>query len=677
MNLKCIGVMLLCFMGASHLVSAQETEFDFSFLAELENLVIEGPRLNVHDFGAVGDGEHLDSPAINAAIEKAAELGGGTVVIPPGRYLSGSIRLKSNIDFHIEKGAEIYAAPVATWGTMLDLSKRLSSPGDPENKFFREGGTPMSSGYVCLENNAVVSINDPAVDAFSAGDKVHVEFYAKSAEVEGRVEIVISEGKKKYVLSSHIIPVSDKWQKIETVTRIPVIKKGERKSVSIAMSSGKSISVDNLIIKYANKEPILPYDAVRPIGQRTYEAGGHAIPLRNSLIWGENLTNVIISGEGMINGTTLHRADLTLTVWQDEKFVDADSWEDYPNQASLRVADKAIALRNCKNVVMKDFSILHGGHHSILPTGCENMLIDGLTVDTQRDGIDPDCCRNYVIRNTWVNASNDDAICLKSSISMGTLVVSENALIQNCTVSAYETGTVLDGTKVPKKGRANGRIKFGTESCGGFRNITILDCRFESCMGLAILSVDGAVAENIHVENITMEDCREYPIYITTGTRHRVPMDTVIGSQIQNVTLKNIVINDCEPMSGIQITGTTQHSIEGLTLENITFVSNGGGTKEQAKRVPPELGRGYPDPDRIGVMPSYGLFARHLKNSAFKNIKLSFKETDHRPAIVFSDVQNVTLDTIRVETAGGVSPMMFQENVSGINVKNSPELKGK
>jgi hypothetical protein len=521
-------------------------------------------------------------------------------------------------------------------------------------------------------------LNEPAFDAFSAGDKVYVEFYAKSIEVEGRVEIVISEGKEKYVLSSHSIPASDKWQKIETITKIPAIPKGGYKKVSIAMSSGKSISVDNLIIKYADKEPILPYDAVRPISESTYEPGGHSIPLRNSLIWGENLTNVMISGEGLIRGDNLRSADLTLTVWQDEKFVDADSWDDYPDQASLRVADKAIALRNCKNVVMKDFSILRGGHHSILPTGCENMLIDGLTVDTRRDGIDPDCCRNYVIRNTWVNASNDDAICPKSSISMGTLVVSENALIQNCTVSGYETGTVLDGTKVRKNGRANGRIKFGTESCGGFRNFTIVDCRFESCMGLAILSVDGAVTENIHVENITMEDCRVYPIYITTGLRNRVPVEfTVVGSQIRNVTLKNIVINGCEPNSGIQITGTTERSIEGLTLENITLVANGGGTREQAKRVPPELGRGYPDADKIGVMPSYGLFARHLKNSTFKNLKLSFKETDHRPAIIFSDVQNVTLDTITVETAEGISPMVFRESVSGIDVKNSPSLKGK
>ena len=52
---------------------------------------------NVRDFGAKGDGKHLDSPAINAAIEKAAADGGGTIFLPAGNYLCGSIHMKSNI----------------------------------------------------------------------------------------------------------------------------------------------------------------------------------------------------------------------------------------------------------------------------------------------------------------------------------------------------------------------------------------------------------------------------------------------------------------------------------------------------------------------------------------------------------------------------------------------------
>jgi len=51
--------------------------------------------------------------------------------------------------------------------------------------------------------------------------------------------------------------------------------------------------------------------------------------------------------------------------------------------------------------------------------------------------------------------------------------------------------------------------------------------------------------------------------------------------------------------------------IEGLRLENILLVCKGGGTEEQAGKMPPELNTGYPEPH--GVMPGYGVFARHVQ----------------------------------------------------------------
>ena len=68
---------------------------------------------NVRDFGAKGDGLTLDHAAINQAIEKACNNGGGRVVLPAGTYLCGSIRLKSNVELHLMAGARILAAPAA------------------------------------------------------------------------------------------------------------------------------------------------------------------------------------------------------------------------------------------------------------------------------------------------------------------------------------------------------------------------------------------------------------------------------------------------------------------------------------------------------------------------------------------------------------------------------------
>ena len=65
---------------------------------------------NVMDFGAKADGKTIDSPAINRAIEAAAQAGGGTVYLPAGEYACYSIRLKSNIHIYLEQGTRIIAA---------------------------------------------------------------------------------------------------------------------------------------------------------------------------------------------------------------------------------------------------------------------------------------------------------------------------------------------------------------------------------------------------------------------------------------------------------------------------------------------------------------------------------------------------------------------------------------
>ena len=62
---------------------------------------------NVVAYGAVGDGATNSTKAINSAIDAAASAGGGTVLVPAGRFLSGSIVLKSNVTLHVEPGATI------------------------------------------------------------------------------------------------------------------------------------------------------------------------------------------------------------------------------------------------------------------------------------------------------------------------------------------------------------------------------------------------------------------------------------------------------------------------------------------------------------------------------------------------------------------------------------------
>jgi len=69
------------------------------------------PIFDVREQGAIGDGKTLDTAAINKTIEACAAAGGGQVVFPPGRYLTGTIHLKSNITLMIQPAAEIVGCP--------------------------------------------------------------------------------------------------------------------------------------------------------------------------------------------------------------------------------------------------------------------------------------------------------------------------------------------------------------------------------------------------------------------------------------------------------------------------------------------------------------------------------------------------------------------------------------
>ncbi len=179
------------------------------------------------------------------------------------------------------------------------------------------------------------------------------------------------------------------------------------------------------------------------------------------------------------------------------------------------VGNKAIALKNCRNVILRDFSMLAAGWFAVLATAVDNLTIDNLKIDTNRDGMDIDCCRN-------VRVSNCDAICPKSSFALGYPRATEKVTISNCYVTGgYQLGTMLDGTfkrfGLEFEHHATGRIKCGTESNGGFKNITISNCVFESCRGFALETVDGAAVEDITFVGITMRDIRNAPLFFAIG----------------------------------------------------------------------------------------------------------------------------------------------------------------
>lgn len=447
---------------------------------------------NIRDYGARGDGVSLDSKAINKAIEAAVAKGGGTVYVPAGNYLCGSIRLKSNLHLMVDAGAVLIAAEVRA------------------------------------END---------------------------------------------------------------------------------------------------------YDEEEPGAGNEYQDQGHS-HFHNSLIWGDSIHDVSITGTGLIWGKGLYRG----------------------GTKEKQSANKAITLVRSRNVIIRDITILHGGWFAILFTGTDNITLDNVKMDTNRDGVDVDACKNVRISNCTINAPTDDAICLKSSYGLGYARSTEHCTITNCQVSGYDEGTVLDGTykRTPNPRRLpNGRIKFGTESNGGFKNITISNCVFDYSCGLALETVDGALLEDVAVDNITMRDVQDDPIFLRLGARMRGPKESTVGA-LRRVTISNVVAYNAPATGTCTISGIPGHDIEDVELHHIRIYYKGGGVDSTKGIDMAENETGYPRPGMFGHCPVYGLYVRHARNISVSDIYLSYMNTERRPPMAFDDVKGLYLNHVEAQREKGV-----------------------
>ena len=381
------------------------------------------------------------------------------------------------------------------------------------------------------------------------------------------------------------------------------------------------------------------YDAAGPRQPwEAYQDFGHN-HWANSLIYGEGLEDISITGMGLIWGKGLSRGE----------------GNELPLAESAGVGNKAIALKNCHNVTIQNVSILMGGHFAILLTGVDNVLLDGLKIDTNRDGIDIDCCRNVRVSNCAVNSPWDDAICPKSSFALGYARTTEYVTITNCYVTgAYEYGSMLDGTY--KKATYNevrkavGRIKCGTESNGGFRNITISNCILDQCRGFALETVDGALIEDITVSNLTLRGVVHSPIFLRLGRRMRGPAGVKPGV-LRRILISNISSYEAVAQYPSIISGIPGSFVEDVKISDVYMHQLGGGSAEWAAIEPPQNELGYPEADMFGTLPATGFFLRHARNIEFSNVEIATAKPDARPAIWADDVDG--LDCFRLRIARG------------------------
>lgn len=378
---------------------------------------------------------------------------------------------------------------------------------------------------------------------------------------------------------------------------------------------------------YDAAESNAPWEAYQDYGHNHW---------RNSLFYGEGLHNFAITGTGMIWGRGLSHGGKPGTIrGTGNKAFTAEQ----PG-----VGNKSIALKNCRNVLLRDFSILKGGHFALLATGVDDLTIDNLVVDTDRDGFDIDCCRNVRVSNCTVNSPWDDAICPKSSFALGYARSTDNVTIANCFVAGnYELGSVIAGTWKrygPDSGIwGNGRIKCGTESNGGFRNVAITNCVCEGSRGISLETSDGAFLEDIAITNITMRETLDAPLFLRLNRRNRGPKESMRPGTLRRVLISNLVSYHSESKTASIFSGIPENAIEDVKLSNCYFGHKGEFPPEAVGRAVPEMEDGYPELSKFGPTPSNAFYIRHLKNLEMSHVEIAPEKPDARPAFWLEDVQ--------------------------------------
>lgn len=367
------------------------------------------------------------------------------------------------------------------------------------------------------------------------------------------------------------------------------------------------------------------------------------------LILAKGQENISVKGKGVIDG---RGAECALNFLNQ---VHLGFMDDTTKYDRVTKRPKLIYFRECKDVVIEGVNLRNSAEWTLVPDQCENLTISGILLDSKNywnnDGIDIVDCRHALIKDSFIDAS-DDAICFKSHSAAH---LCEDIEVRNCVARSSASA-----------------FKFGTVSRGGFKDIRIIDNKvFDTYRSaVTIQSVDGAEVENIVIDSLDAVNTGN-AIYLRTGKRWGGAKE----GYLRNITLSNIrvevplekadagysyegPVEDLpRNVSPAGIVGIPGMPVENITLRNVEIVYPGGGNKLYAYRGTspeeldsiPEMIDIYPEFSQFKELPAWGLFIRHANGITLENVRLVAGKKDYRPAIVADDVQGLVMKDIRTD----------------------------
>ncbi len=226
----------------------------------------------------------------------------------------------------------------------------------------------------------------------------------------------------------------------------------------------------------------------------------------------------------------------------------------------------------CTNVTVRDIHLINPGAWTLNFFQSKDALVENVTIRSRdlglanNDGVNIDSSENITVKKCDV-ISGDDALVIKSTSAAK---ASKNIVASDCKLSS----------------RTNA-IKLGTESIGGFADITVSNCTVTNTQmaGIALYEVDGGELRNVSITDVTMDGVI-VPISIRLGSRLKTfrTGDTAkaAAGTLHDVTIKNVTAKNIG-MVGMLINGVPGHRVESLVLENIQLELPGEGRRRMRR----------------------------------------------------------------------------------------------
>lgn len=367
-----------------------------------------------------------------------------------------------------------------------------------------------------------------------------------------------------------------------------------------------------------------------------------------ALITADNVENIAITGHGTIDGQGLQLALNIDSLHHTGERIDTH-YNERRQRPSELARPKLLFFHQCKNVRVSDMHLQSSANWGLSFDLCENIRLSGLTIVNRaywnNDGIDLTDCTHVVIDNCDINSA-DDGICLKSYHQDARCYDIE---VGNCTVRSSASA-----------------VKFGTASWGGFANIRIHDIKVRDTFrsAIAIESVDGGLIDSILVENIDALNTGN-AIFMRLGQRagnrkgslsnviiRNLKCEIPFGRPDETYDLRGPEVDFFHNPFPSSICGIPENNIRNVVIENVEISCPGRATRGMAYMplwrvgdVPENINKS-PEFSMFGELPSWGFYVRHAENITFKNVRLSLRDSDFRPAFVFDSTQNIKLENV-------------------------------